>query len=508
MSRLENTIRNVTVGLGSNLLLLLLQFVNRSVFVSVLGKNYLGTNGLFNDILSMLSVAELGLGTAIVYAMYKPMANGNKTELAKLVNFYRKAYQLIGGLISITGVVLTPFLGYLIQGGGTEVEHLQLIYLLTLANSTVTYFFSYKTTLLTVAQMEYIQSIITTVFNILRIVFQIVFVLLTSNYILYLVIQLLCTLGSNIVASKEAERRFADVLQQREVSLPLDERKTLFKNVRALLLHRLGSFFVNGTDNIIISKFLGLAISGIYSNYTLLLGSVKGFIALIFNALTASVGNLNAVESKEKGLEVFNKINFMGFWIACFCSCCFFSLLNPFIYILCKGDTSYLFDMPIVAVIVLNFYLSQMRNPIHTFKNAMGLYWYDRWKPIAESVINIVISLLLVVKIGFAGVIIGTSISTVSVVLAVEPRIIYHYGYGVSVKPYFVQYFQYFFVTVLCCGITYGLTSRISDWSWIGFAFRTGISVIVPNMILLLLYHHTKEYQYFKTIIWNRVKRK
>lgn len=508
MSRLENAIRNVVVGIGGHLILLLLQFISRSIFIAMLGKGYLGTNGLFNDILSMLSVAELGLGTAIVYAMYKPMAKGDMSELAKLVNFYRNAYRWIGSIIAIIGVALVPFLRFLIQDGGAGIENLELIYLLILANSVVTYFFSYKITVLTVAQLGYIESLVTTCAKVVQLLMQITFLLLTHSYLIYLLIQLLCTISINVITSRIAEKKFPYVFQSKGLELAREQKKTLFRNVRALLLHRLGSFFVNGTDNIIISKFLGLAYSGIYSNYTMLIVSVQDFIVLIFNALTASVGNLNVLESKEKNLEVFEKLNFMGFWIASFCSSSFFSLFNPFIYFLCKGDRSYLFDMPTVAVIVFNFYLSQMRRPVQTFKSAMGLYWYDRWKPVAESIINIVVSLILVQWVGFIGVIIGTSISTVSVVLMVEPQIIYRYGFAMPVKSYFVKYFIYMLITVISCGLTYYISGLVGLWTWPGFLMRCVICVIIPNGILFLAFHRTAEFRYYKDLVISQLKKR
>ena len=264
MSRLENAIRNVVVGVGGQLILLLLQFINRSIFISTLGKNYLGTNGLFSDILSMLSVAELGIGTAIVYAMYQPMANSDWTGLARLVNFYRKTYRWIGILIAIIGTALTPFLHYLIQDGGSGVEHLQLIYLLILANSVVTYFFSYKITILTVAQQGYVNALVTTGVKILQLAVQAFFLVTTHNYLLYLLLQLICTIATNVITSRIAVKRFPEVFNDTKSEIALNEKKSLFRNVRALLMHRLGSFFVNGTDNIIISKFFGLAVYGIY----------------------------------------------------------------------------------------------------------------------------------------------------------------------------------------------------------------------------------------------------
>lgn len=504
MSRTKNTILNAVVGVIGQLVVLLLQFLNRNIFIVTLGRDYLGTNGLFSDILSMLSVAELGLGTAIIFAMYKPMAEGDNRGLAKLVRFYRSAYFEIGSIFLGVGILLTPFLRYLIKDGGSGVEHLQIIYLLVLVNSAIGYFFSYKVTLITVAQKSYISSLVTICFKVLQSVAQIVILLLTHNYILYLCVQVLCTVGTNLVCSWISTKKFRDVFAVKDAQLSKEEKKGLFRNVKALLLHRMGSFFVNGTDNIIISKFLGLAVSGVYSNYKMVLMSVCSFVTPVFDGLTASVGNLNVLESREKNKRVFEKVNFMAFWIACFCCCCFSALMNPFIYLLSGNDASYLVELPVLGVIILNFYLSQMRTPVLTFKNAMGLYWQDRWKPLIEAAINIAVSLFLVEKIGFIGVLIGTSISTVSVVIAVEPYVVYKYGFEMSVKSYFRSYAEYLAVTAALCCITYKTADiLIAAEGWIGIFERLAICLILPNLLLFLIYHRTEEFRYFVEILMN-----
>ncbi len=509
MSRMQNTIRNAAVGVMGQAVVLILQFVNRNIFIVTLGREYLGTSGLFSDILSMLSVTELGLGTAIIFAMYKPMAENDNRGLAKLVRFYRTAYLQIGSIFLGIGLLLTPFLQYLIKDGGSGVDHLQIIYLLVLLNSAVGYFFSYKITLLTVAQKAYISSLVTIIFRILQSVLQIIILLLTYNYLLYLCIQVLCTVGTNLVCSKIAEKSFGEIFEIKDAKLPKEEKRALFRNVKALLLHRLGSFFVNGTDNIIISKFLGLAVSGVYSNYRLVTSSVCSFISPIFDGLTASVGNLNVLESREKNREIFEKIDFMAFWIACFCSSCFAALMNPFIYLLSDRDASYLVELPVLAVIILNFYLGQMRTPVLTFKNAMGLYWQDRWKPLAEAAINIVASLFLVNRIGFIGVLIGTSISTISVVLVVEPRVIYKYGFFAPVRSYFKRYVEYLLVTVLLCCTTYAVTNvLVQDGGWTGIFERLAICLVLPNALLLAIYWRTERFHYFLGVLLALIRKR
>lgn len=506
--RLKNTIRNATVAFAGQIVFQILHFISRIIFVRLLGVEYLGANSLFNDILSMLSVAELGIGTAIVFAMYKPMAEENYEKLHQLADFYRNAYRIIGTIMIVAGVALIPFLRFLISAEDAgNVKNLEVIYLLVLTNSVVTYFFSYKTTLLTVAQEAYIESFSSTCFRLIQTVGQIIILLLTHNYLLYLSVQVICTVAHNVVVSSIAARRFPFVNQRVKESLPGEERKQLFKNVRALIMHRLGNFFVNGTDNILITKFLGLAVSGIYSNYRTLIVTVNSFTNILFNAMTASIGNLNATADREVTRKVFEKINFMTFWISTFTSVCFLCLFNPFITISYGKDLMLPFST--VCVIVLNYYLTLLRQPVLVFRNALGLYWYDRFKPIVESVINIVASLILLQYIGLAGVLVGTAISTLGVVLWVEPRILYKFGFETPVRLYFGKYIEYFLVCLINCALCFMLCTWLPWTSEItNFIFRILLCLLAPNMVLWLLYHKKEEYRYFIDLIVSKLRNK
>ena len=265
------------------------------------------------------------------------------------------------------------------------------------------------------------------------------------------------------------------------------------QNVRALILHKMGNFFVNGTDHLIISKFLGLLISGVYDNYLLIVKSIRGFTYLIFNSLTASVGNLNATESKDEVVDRFQKIYFLGYWLTTFCAVSLLCLLNPFIDQL-WGRT---FEMPVVIVIVLNFYLAEMRNPVMIFKDALGLYWQDRYKPLFESAVNIIASLFLGRYLGILGVLIGTALSAVLVVCWLEPLVLYRFGFLRPVGGYFARYLRDAVAAMGICCATLLLCESISGEGWLGIVERALFCTALPNLLLWLLYHKTKEYRYF-----------
>lgn len=496
--RTKNSLKNIVVAILSQTVNLVLSFVNRAVFLKTLGLEYLGASGLFGDILSMLSVAELGIGSAIIFAMYKPMAEEDYDRLHSLVDFYRRAYWLIGGLILTLGLGLTPFLELFIKSG-YNIDHIQIIYVLVLINSAVSYFFSYKITLLTVAQKNYIEILVRVSILVCQNIIQIICLLTTKNYLLYLLIQICFTIMHNIITSRIATHQFSFLKSKNTIPLDKNEKHALFKNVKALLLHRLGGFFVLGTDSIIISKFISLTANGLYGNYTLIIKSINNFTGLIFTAITSSVGNLCASNSCSKMLDIFNKINFLCFWIAAFCSACLASLMTPFIG-LCFGSKNEL-DISITLIIILNFYLTQMRYPVQVFKNALGLFWQDRWKPLVESIINIIISIILVRFIGLLGVLLGTAISTISVVLWVEPRIVYKYGFKVPVINYFKKYLIYLLLTVVVCYLNYQACNLIKWGGIVGFAVKVVISAILPNALLFVLFHKTILFCYYKTLI-------
>lgn len=493
--RLKYSLRNVSAGILRQLISLGLNFVSRTVFIYTLGYEYLGVNGLFADLLSMLSVAELGIGTAIAFSMYKPMAEGDEKKLYALAEMYRKAYMAIGAFIGVAGICLTPFLEFFIKDT-SGVSGLETIYLLVLANSVVSYFFSYRITLLTVAQKAYKESLVRSLVNVLQILLQIIYLLYTKDYMGYLVIQLGGTILVNGILSHEAGKEFPFLKEKWEVSLEPEEKTSLVKNVRALVFHKMGNFFVNGTDNIIISKLIGLTVNGIYGNYLLIVKSIRGFTYLIFHSLTASVGNLNATESKGEVEDRFRKIYFMGYWLTTFCAASLLCLLNPFISLMWQKT----FDMPVVMVIVLNFYLSEMRNPVMVFKDAMGLYWQDRYKPLFESLVNIVASLILGKYLGILGVLIGTALSAIGVVCWVEPLVLYHYGFSCSPKGYFARYLRDGIVAAAVAGVTWYGCSLISLHGWGEIATKAAACLLIPNVLLWCLYHRTKEYRYFLKI--------
>ncbi len=496
--RVNNSIRNVITALIGQGLGIILSFIGRGVFINTLGMEYLGINGLFTNVLSILSLAEMGVGTAIIYSLYSPLAHGDKRQVRALMTFYEQVYRTIGVTIFILGIALVPFLKYIIKGQ-PDIPYLYLIYLLFLINTVVSYFFAYKRSLIIADQKNYIATMYRYGFYIVLNVCQIILLLTTKSFIGFLIVQISVTILENLMIANKANKMYPFLRDKTKIKLGIESRKEITKNVKALLCHKIGWIVVSGTDNIIISSFLGVYWVGLYSNYYLVTNALNIVIGQIFNALTASVGNLNALESKEKTYNVYKKILFANFWIVGFSSVCLISLFNLFIGVWLGEE--YIFESNVVLVIVINFYISMVRKATLVYKDAMGLFWYDRYKPLFEAGINMVISIILVPKLGIIGVFIGTLISTITTAFWIEPYVLYRYGFKIKIRKYFQEYFKYTTVVLIMAIITYQLCNIFKSITLGNLIIRAFICLTIPNIIFMTCFYRTDEFKYFMKIL-------
>jgi O-antigen/teichoic acid export membrane protein len=504
MSRTSKSIRNIKYALVGQASGLLISFISRMVFVKFLGAEYLGLNGLFANILSVLSLLELGFGSALVYSMYKPLANKDTEKVKALMELYKKGYTLIGISIGILGLLLTPFLSFFISEI-PEMPYIEVIYLMFVLNSSITYFFSYKRSLIIADQKRYIATLYRYVFYFILNVLQIIALILTGNYFIYLGLLIINTLLENILISRKANNLYPFLREKKTNKLPVDEMKMIFRNVRAMMYHKVGSTIVMGTDNILISKFFGLVSVGLYSNYLLIINSLNTVFGLLFQSVTASIGNLGATEKSEKKRFIFNVIDIVGFWIFGFSSISLYILFNPFISLWIGSE--FLFPIEIVFIIVINFYITGLRRSVLTFRDALGLFWNDRYKPIIEIVVNFVLSIVLAKLFGLIGIFLGTFISTLTVCFWVEPFVLYKYGFKSSVKSYFIRYIKHTILLFIIGYVTWLISLLITDLSITGFLCKLVICVTVPNLLFIFVFWRTKEFQYLLSILKRRIKR-
>ena len=491
-SRTEYSVMNTTVAFLAQTLAIFMGFFTRVVFTRTLSEGYVGINGLFTDILNILSLSELGVGTAITYALYAPIARRDIKKQQILMRMFRNFYRITAGFVLLAGLCLIPFLDILMKDR-PDVNHLIIIYLLYLLNSVVSYLLIYKKTLVDAHQMNYITVMYHNGFLVLQDILQIMVLFLTRNFILFLVIAVVCTIIGNICMSRKADRLFPYLKEPCKEQLPQEERHDILRNVKAMLMHKIGNVVVNNTDNLLISSFVGIISAGIYSNYYLIIGSVRQVLEQAMLGVAASVGNLGVTEENEKIGRIFDSLFFIGYWLFGFAGVCLLELLNPFVKL--AFGKKYLFPKEIVLILCINFFINGMRRAVLIFKESMGLFWNDRYKAIAEAVLNLVISILLVTYFGVAGVFAGTFCSTVLTSVWVEPYVIYKYRLKKPVTGFFVKYAGYLGVMAAVWGITEYFCRFISGQAFMILVCRLGICLIVPNILLWFAYRRTAEWK-------------
>ena len=495
--RSKSSAKNLVVALIGQAFGLIISFIARIIFVKFLSDEYLGLNGLFTNLLTMLSLVELGVGSALVYSLYKPLADGDNEKVKSLMDLYRKAYNIIGGVVLIIGILFIPFYRYLISEV-PSISHLDFIYILFVLNTAISYFYSYKRSLIICNQKRYIATIYRYVFYFLLNVFQIIVLFLTHNYILYLITQVVFTWLENICISIKADRMYPYLKDKNIKKLDKKELNTISKNVRAMLFHKIGGVVVNSTDNILISKLVGLIAVGMYSNYYLITSALDTITAQFFNAITASVGNLGACTNSKKVKETFNTTFFLNYLIYGVITVCLLILFNPFIEVWL--GKKYLFDFGVVLVITICFYLKGIRKTCLTFKDALGLFWQDRYKPIIESIINLVASIILGIKYGVLGIFMGTIISTVTTSLWIEPYVLYKYYFKENIIDYLYRFIKYTLVVVLTYLIVQKIVILISINGILGLLIKGVVSLILSILIMTIVFIKTNEIKHVKKI--------
>jgi O-antigen/teichoic acid export membrane protein len=499
--RLDSALKNVKSTMIVYIAKTILQFAVRMVFVRVLPIEYLGINGLFSNILAVLSLAELGIGPAIIFSLYKPLALGDSETVKSLMRLFKKTYISIGVVILILGVALTPWLDFFIQSR-PDIDHLEWIYLLFVLDTGVSYFYSYKRNLLLADQKQFVANFYQGVFQVALGILQMIFLVVTQSFWPFIILKVLATFLENVMVARKADTLYPLLHSTAIRPLDSDIKQTIVRNVEAMIFHKVGGIAVFSTSNIIISKFVGLTAVGLYSNYYLIINSIQGISGQIFGSLTASVGNLVAVEGQEKKIAVFKILQFLTAWIAFYISIGLYVMFNPLIE-LWLGP-AYVFADSIVFVMVLNFYLTYMRKGVETFKDAMGLFWNNRYMPIAETIINLSAGIYLVQKYDIVGALLAMTISTVLTCFWIEPYVVMRNGLAYPLKRYFAWYGVFTFLTV---AVGYGLQVLYRQlWpvtTLVGFIAGVLLCTVIANGIWIAVFYRTAEFRYVKQLLIN-----
>lgn len=498
-SRTGKSIRNVTVDAVGQTFSILVRFFSRTVFVRFLSEDYLGLNGLFSNILTVLSLAELGVGAAIVYSLYRPLAEGNTGEIKSLMRLFRRAYTAIGLFVLLLGAALTPFLSFFVREM-PDLPHIRLIYLLYVFESAASYFFAYKRSLLMADQNRYILSLYQYAIYILRALAQIVVLYLTRDYILYYAVQIFSTLLENLLVSRRADRMYPYLREKDAAPLSEEVSGTIRKNVTAMLCHRLGGVVVNGTDNLLIAKLVAVGSVGLYSNYLMITSTLTAVYDAALQSLTASFGDLNVSADDAHKKEVFDRLNFGCSWLYGWSAVCLACLCQSFIR-WWLGERL-LLPLSTVYWIAAMFYCSGMRKAVLLCRDAMGLYWNDRFKPLAEALINLVSSILLGRRYGIDGIFMGTVLSTMTTCFWVEPLMLYRHGLHAPVGEYFRRYLCHTALTLVALLLTRFLLSLLPPAGGLpALLLRFLLCALAPNLVYLPAYCRRSELRYYAGLV-------
>lgn len=495
--RKKNSIKNMIGSISSNIVTIIVGLIAQALFIKILGIEYLGLNGLFSNIISMLGIVELGIGNAIIYNMYKPIAEKNVEKIKSLMEFYKKSYHLIAFLVLIIGLILVPFLRFIVDFNSVTVSiNVYSVYFLFLIDIICSYFLSYKRSILYANQKNYLINYVHIGYTIVMNALQLIILFITKNYYLYLVIKIIMRIIENLIITKIANQLYSYLNDQNIKPLDKETEKDIFKKIKALFFHKIGGFIVLGTDNIIISKYLGLVTVGLYSNYYMIINAVQTIFSQVIQSTTASIGNLLVTESKEKQYEVFTKMRFLNFWLSCFSSIAVLVIIQSFITIWIGKE--YLLSMYVLIILVINLYQKLMRSTYSSFKEAAGIYYEDRFVPLFESIINIIVSILLVKLIGLPGVFIGTIISGLALWCYSYPKFIYKKLFNRSYWDYAKETIGYIVLFLIISLITYSISNLIViDHIYLQFLCNVSISLIVPNLILLIIFYKNNNFQYY-----------
>ena len=504
--RTYNSIKNFIYGSFSQILSLVLSFGVRTVFIQYLSIVYLGLNGLFTNILTLLSLAELGFGVAMVHALYKPLAEDNKEKLIAYMQFYARTYKIIGFVVAFIGCTLIPFLDKLIKGDCPADVNVTLIYILFLSESVASYFFAYKRSILNADQKAYICSSVHLEAIVLRSLLQIVVIVVFKAFIVYIVIQILTTIGENLYLSYKVNKLYPYLCTKQKFQLNKDELNSIRHNVYALILSRIAAISLKGTSNIVISAFVGLAIVGLYSNYLMIIGAVSMILSQVFSAMTGSVGNYIAKEHPSKYLALFERLDFLNFWLYGLTAVCLFLFLNPFITIWIGKE--FVLEQSTVLIIVVNFLLEGLLYTLWLFRTTVGLFTQGKYRPILAAAINIVFSIFLGKYFGINGVLLGTTIARLCVNAWYDPYIIYKFGLHSPVQKYFKSYIFRVFLLCVISIVSYhlkGVYDLIDSFS--SFFIIAIVYFLILNVIFSLLYRKNINFAYYKSFVFSMLKK-
>lgn len=491
-NRTKRSAVNIVFAILNKIVVLLLPFAVRTVMIYTLGIQYLGLDSLFVSILSMLSLSEMGFSAAIIFSMYKPIANGDDEKVKALLCFYRNIYRIVGAIILVIGLIVLPNIKLFIADGTaypTDVN-LYLVYLVFLVNTCVSYFlFAYKSSILVATMRNDIDSLIDLARSIVSHGLQIIVLLLFKQYYLYILILPLVTISNDIIRNVIINKRFPQFIGK--AKLPKEDKKDILTRVGALIGNKIGGVVFTSVDSIVISRFLGLTILAQFTNYFTIFSAIIGAQSAIFISIQSIVGNSLVKNPKEYNMRLFKNIFLLNAAFTCFCTCCFAILYQPFIHFWVGADNVLPASIPLL--LSLYFFVRSIRRPLSLFKEAAGMWKEDFLKPYFSVVVNVGLNILLVNLIGLEGVVLSSIVALAVIELPWE-TIVFFKKYGNSNHfMYYVKIILFFVLSIYLTFLIQRIGDRIDVDGVLSFIIKILVIAIINLIFFLPLFTLTKE---------------
>jgi len=487
-------VRNSAYGLILKGISMLGAFCARTVLIYKLGIEYVGLDGLFISILTLLNMAELGFSTAIVYKLYRPIAENDVIKVRAILNYYKKIYRIIGLSVLSLGLVLLPFLSNIVSAESVpNGVNIYILFLVYLADTAISYLlFAHKNALVVAHQRNDIVSKITTSVFILKYVSQILLLLLFQNYYLYVIIIPLSTVLTNIGVAILSKKYYPQYICEGEISK--EDRVEIKNKIKALVYNKIGVAIINGSDNIVISKFLGLTVLGIYNSYYYVFSLLYGVFDVFHSAITAGIGNKIITDSREKNSKLFDSICFMNYWAVGICTTCLCALYKPFMSLWIGSDKS----MPYLFSILMAFYFFfwMIRFVVLIFKNAQGLWVEDRFRPLIEGIVNLALNLIMVKKYGLFGIVLSTVASMVFISLPWETYVLFKYYFRRSFWPYLFNMVKWTTLISITSFSSMFIVNLLNKETIGMFILKIMICLIISNLVYYIVYRKTANISY------------
>lgn len=501
--RTINSLKNVIIAMVCNTITLLINFFTQKLFISNLGIEYSGLNSVFSNIISMLSITELGIGTAIIYHLYKPISETDINKIKPLMHFYKKAYRIIAFVVFIIGIMILPFINKFVDSS-IITENVYIVYLLFLMDSVISYTATYKRSIIYANQKNRIVDLIHLEYVVVMNFVQILILIYLKNYILFLLIKVVCRIIENIIISIVANKMYPFLLDKTNRKIDDSTKKDIVKKVKAQIFHCIGGYIVLGTDNILISKFLGLSIAGMYGNYMLIVNAANTILSQIFNAITASVGNLIIENDYNNSYKVYKRINFFNFFIYGLVATVFYFAINDFILIW-LNNSEFIFSDIVILLFSINLYMQGMRKTMQVFATAAGICHENRFVPLIEASINIIVSIIMLKYFGIIGVILGTIVSTFVLYFYSFPKYIYSPLFNKQKINYIKEFISLTIVAISNFIINFIINEFIViNNLYISFVVHTSVCILITMIFYYLVFKRDEYFLYAKNMIAER----